>query len=187
MTLIRAVPPDGRRLGIWARVVFFKNQIADKKFGIVSLVELFMSDTKTQDTRTQTVVLIENDLDMCMLMEIALQAQDIVTRAFSSACDALVFLKEVQILPAVILVDLNMPAMSGAEFIERLRADERLRNITVILTSGTDAIASIAKKIGADGFLRKPFGLDELETLVKRELRNSRLSNPSHNSPTSKL
>ena len=56
------------------------------------------------DPRVQTIVLIEDNLDMRMLLEMALEAQGKITQAFSSACDALVFLKEAHMLPALIQI-----------------------------------------------------------------------------------
>jgi two-component system, OmpR family, alkaline phosphatase synthesis response regulator PhoP len=117
----------------------------------------------------KTVLLIDDDSDFRSLFTLAIEAYGIVTRAFSSAKNGFDYLREAESLPDFILLDLNMPGLSGGDFIKRLRADERLQKIRVILVSGCNEIASIAERCGADGFLGKPFGLDEVDRLVNDE------------------
>lgn len=62
-----------------------------------------------------------------------------------------------------------MPGMPGNEFIRRLRADERLKQVRVILISGCNNVAAMAEKYGADGFMGKPFGLEDIAGLVFHE------------------
>jgi CheY-like chemotaxis protein len=69
--------------------------------------------------------------------------------------------------PALVLVDLVMPVMNGAELLGRLRADPALKGVPVVLmTAATPARGEPAT--GADAVLRKPFELDELLDAVAR-------------------
>ena len=71
--------------------------------------------------------------------------------------------------PDAILLDLIMPGMDGYEVCRRLKADERLRDIPVIVLTalGTDRAARVrALEAGADAFLSKPFDISELVAQV---------------------
>ena len=62
--------------------------------------------------------------------------------------------------PGVVLLDLLMPGMDGRELLERIRADPRLEQVRVVLTTG--ASGARVRAIAADAVLMKPFGVREL-------------------------
>lgn len=64
----------------------------------------------------------------------------------------------------LILLDWNMPNMSGIEFVKTLRSLNLTKRIPVVMvtTEGSDAKVSEAKESGADGYLTKPFTADQL-------------------------
>ncbi|MHC4267057.1 MAG: response regulator [Planctomycetota bacterium] len=64
----------------------------------------------------------------------------------------------------LILLDWNMPNMSGIEFVKTLRSLNLSKRIPVVMvtTEGSEAKVSEAKESGADGYLTKPFTADQL-------------------------
>lgn len=68
--------------------------------------------------------------------------------------------------PAMILLDLLMPVMSGWQLLERLRDDRRLKGVPVVLISA--ALQGGPPIPAADGYLLKPFEVAELLKLVAR-------------------
>ena len=82
-------------------------------------------------------------------------------------------------LPEVILLDLNMPRMNGAEFLAALRADPGLGHLPVFITttSGLDVDRLNAQELGVSGYILKPLdfetsadladSLDLLEKLLR--------------------
>ncbi|MEO8164246.1 MAG: EAL domain-containing protein [Betaproteobacteria bacterium] len=74
--------------------------------------------------------------------------------------------------PDVLLLDLNMPGMSGFEILERMNAENILKDVpTIILTSSTDAPTKLkALELGATDFLAKPVDPSELILRVKNTL-----------------
>lgn len=69
-----------------------------------------------------------------------------------------------QPMPALVLLDLNMPAMTGFDVLERLRSDEsfRERPVVCILTSSRDPYdVDRAHDLGAAGFYVKPYDIGE--------------------------
>ncbi|AHG89799.1 PAS sensor protein [Gemmatirosa kalamazoonensis] len=75
-------------------------------------------------------------------------------------------------MPDVILLDLHLPDIPGAEVLRRLRADARTATIPVVVVSA-DATASSLERLrqaGADAYLTKPLDVDEFLTVVQRHL-----------------
>ena len=74
--------------------------------------------------------------------------------------------------PDLILLDIEMPGMSGFEVCQQLKKDVRTKKIPVIfLTSNSDKKATIeAFKLGASDFVNKPFDSDELMMRIKTQL-----------------
>jgi CheY-like chemotaxis protein len=65
-------------------------------------------------------------------------------------------------MPDLVVLDLNMPKMSGLEFLEAIRDDHHLRDLKVYVTSTTndEEDATAAKKLGVSGFIIKPLNFD---------------------------
>lgn len=74
------------------------------------------------------------------------------------------------IKPSLILMDLWIPEEGGAVATRLLKAEERTRNIPVILFSANNNIERVAAECGADDFLRKPYDLKELEDKVEQHI-----------------
>jgi DNA-binding response OmpR family regulator len=69
--------------------------------------------------------------------------------------------------PDVVVLDQRMPRMTGMEVLAALRA--RSFAAVVVLVTAADA-ASLAAQHGVELWLRKPFGLDELDALIRRAI-----------------
>ncbi len=68
--------------------------------------------------------------------------------------------------PSLVLLDMRMPVLDGWAFARVVR-ERGLRLPTIVMTAAHDA-AAWAEEIGADGFLPKPFQIDELIAMVRR-------------------
>jgi len=79
--------------------------------------------------------------------------------------------------PDVVLLDIVMPGLDGIEVLERMKADENLRHVPVIMISGVDDAESIVRCIesGADDFLPKPFDPVILRARIGAGLNRKRL------------
>ena len=71
--------------------------------------------------------------------------------------------------PDIILLDINMPEMSGIEVLERLKADKNFRHIPVVVVTGQNDVdlRVQALQLGADDFLIKPPHVAELTARVR--------------------
>ena len=74
--------------------------------------------------------------------------------------------------PDLVITDLAMPNMDGLELFRRLRAVSQVP-IIILSAKGEEKIKVEALDIGADDFVTKPFGIDELLARVRASLRRS--------------
>jgi two-component system cell cycle response regulator DivK len=74
--------------------------------------------------------------------------------------------------PDLILLDLQLPEISGLEVATRLRADSELSDIPVIAVSAFTLMSDLERLFGAgcDAYCQKPISADELLTTVRRLL-----------------
>jgi len=73
--------------------------------------------------------------------------------------------------PQVILLDIGMPVINGLEVCKRLKADQHMKFIPVIIITGQAHSKEEAIEVGADDFINKPFDLIELSFRLKSALR----------------
>lgn len=72
-----------------------------------------------------------------------------------------------KVRPHVVLLDIQMPGLSGLEVARRLRDDPSMRNVAIVGFSAA-ANREAAIEAGCDEFVSKPFDLDELVAILRR-------------------
>lgn len=128
-----------------------------------------MSLCASPSSSVVSVLLVDDDLDIRDAVADILLERGYSVATAANGAEALDLLGRV--LPRVILLDLNMPVMSGAEFREAQRCDSALSRIpTVVLTASPQNDPRLAE-IGANGFIGKPFSLTQLLAVVERFCR----------------
>ena len=72
----------------------------------------------------------------------------------------------------LILLDLGLPKMHGANVLDALKADDRTRDVPVIVCSafGEERTAAVARERGAADVIRKPFEVEDLRARVAQQL-----------------
>lgn len=72
-------------------------------------------------------------------------------------------------LPELIILDLNLPKISGLDYLKKIKTDEKLKVIPVVVLTTSDAPHDIetAYKNGANSYFRKPLDVDELISKIK--------------------
>jgi two-component system response regulator MtrA len=74
--------------------------------------------------------------------------------------------------PALMILDISMPGLDGLELTRRLRAGDGTSDVPVVLLTARAQEAEVQRgyDAGADAYITKPFGLDELSREVQRLL-----------------
>ncbi|CAK0773390.1 Response regulator Rcp1 [Azospirillaceae bacterium] len=70
--------------------------------------------------------------------------------------------------PDLIFLDLNMPRMDGREFLKEMRSDQKLCTIPVVVLTTSDTHKDVisAYSLGANSFVTKPMGIDQLMAML---------------------
>jgi CheY-like chemotaxis protein len=107
---------------------------------------------------------VDDDEEMSRAVGLMLQLLDCQVTAFNnvrSAAQRFVSGKK----PDLIILDLNMPEVSGLDMIEFLRRRPESKKLPIVMLSSeaTDVMADKALALGADTFIMKPVTLEELE------------------------
>lgn len=72
-------------------------------------------------------------------------------------------------VPDLILLDLNLPKLSGCEVLERIKQSPALCDIPVVILTSSDAELDIVKsyQLGANCYVTKPVGLEAFQSIVR--------------------
>jgi len=110
-------------------------------------------------------LIIEDDPNQADIFTMALQAAEFDTETIEDGQTALARLAEV--VPAVVVLDLNLPRVSGDEILRRIRADERLAKTRVMLATANALLADTLRR-ESDLVLLKPISPTQLRQLASR-------------------
>lgn len=130
-----------------------------------------MAPTDERGKPERTVMLVDDEPDILGFMEMALREEGYSVVSATSAIDALEAIDGKR--PDLILLDAKMPVMDGREFLTILRERKGIQVPVVLMTAARIAPSETAR-LGVQGFLAKPFDLDDLLACVAQFLpRNS--------------
>ncbi|HEY8745242.1 MAG TPA: response regulator, partial [Chloroflexota bacterium] len=125
-----------------------------------------MMDAPSLDLR---VLIVEDDPDLCTLVEVALSGLGAVTTVHSVAEARAAAAKQA---PDIVILDVLLPDGNGLDLVTELQGDQAVHVPVLILTglgSGDEKVRGF--NAGADDYLLKPFDLDELRVRVRALLR----------------
>ncbi len=115
----------------------------------------------------KSVLIVDDNDDIREVLEMVLEQEGYVV---SQACNGHEALNmAARAMPDLILLDMKMPVMNGWEFAAALRRAHPLRAPIVVLSAAEDARRRAAE-IGAQGWVGKPFDLNDLLAAVRRNL-----------------
>jgi DNA-binding NtrC family response regulator len=116
-------------------------------------------ETTFESTKTKKALIIEDESDMCLLLNIMLNTDEVELDHVKTISAARQYLKTKE--PSVVILDNKLPDGFGVDFISFIK--QHYPSIKIIMISGYDASAEdVAIYNGADIFLQKPFTKQQL-------------------------
>ncbi len=129
-------------------------------------------------TESKLILLIEDNIDDERLTLRALRKNNIMNEVVV-ACDgqeAIDYLfgsgsfsgRDMSVMPAVIVLDMKLPKLSGLEVLKRIRSDERTKRIPVVVLTANEDKSQVeeAYKQGANSYIQKPTDPAEFSEMV---------------------
>lgn len=116
---------------------------------------------------TQSILVVEDDADLRALVVMMLSPLGLDIKTAANGAEALTSIRGSH--PDLVLLDMKMPVMDGWRFAEALRETDAAPPPIVVMTAA-ESPAQRATEIGADGWLAKPFDVEDLLRCVRRHM-----------------
>ena len=118
-----------------------------------------MTSAELKSTKTQKIFIIEDEGEMCLLLNLMLDGKKMELAHVQTIAAAKEYLQKEE--PAIIILDNKLPDGLGVDFIGFIRKNHP--SVKIVMISGYGASAKdLALEKGADAFLEKPFTRGEL-------------------------
>jgi CheY-like chemotaxis protein len=111
----------------------------------------------------KSVLIVEDAADIQYLLEALLRAEGYIVNSVNNGREALDLLNTSGKLPGLIILDLMMPVMDGYDFRREQEKNPKFAAIPVIVMTADGDYQAKSMRVGARGFLKKPFeNLEEI-------------------------
>jgi two-component system, OmpR family, KDP operon response regulator KdpE len=126
-------------------------------------------------TDHRRILVVDDEPQITRVLRTSLSSQNYDVRVANDGETALEIMKDWT--PDLVITDLSMPNMDGLELCRRLRASTQIP-IIVLSVRGEERTKVQALDAGADDYVTKPFGIEELRARVRANLRRAPPTEP---------
>ena len=122
------------------------------------------------------VLIVEDDKSTSRLMVTFISRMGYQIKVAEDGMEAMSILREWQ--PQLILADVMMPRLDGYRLCRMVKFDQRWKSIPLIHVTakgGQDALSK-SREVGADDLLRKPFNIQELQSILARYAPSTKIA-----------
>lgn len=118
------------------------------------------------------ILLVEDQASLRRLVGEVLEFSGYQVTAAPDGKEALELLRSGASCPDLILSDLLMDSLGGAELLDAVRGEWLWRDIAFVMMSGQDQLAALGEQLRheVDGYIAKPFGIKEILAAVQQAL-----------------
>jgi DNA-binding response OmpR family regulator len=112
------------------------------------------------------ILIIEDDEAISDALSLALEMEGYQVDTVLKATKSMNGIKKFK--PDLIILDLLLSGVDGRDVIQTIKKDKGTKHIPIILTSAHPTAAEAAKDAGVQGFIAKPFNINELFLQIKK-------------------
>lgn len=124
--------------------------------------------TKLDSPEKKCVLIYDDDLEILFLCKAILSKSNY--RIETLSCCENVLEDIARLKPDIILMDLWIPEIGGEKAIEIVKKNPETKYIPVIIFSANAEIATICKKVNANGFIEKPFDISGFNASIQKHI-----------------
>ena len=137
----------------------------------VNMARTVRSSPQRNQTRSLTVLAIDDDPDICNLLKLYLKLERMEVRTASNRAEIIEQFRN-GVLPDLVLLDVVLPDINGFELLGRLRNHQTLKRLPIIMLTAESSRGGVLRGItgGADGYVTKPFYMQPLGYAIKTVL-----------------
>ena len=117
----------------------------------------------------QKILIAEDDRAIVEVIKIILQEAEYQTLTLEDGKNVVSTVQSEK--PDLILLDIWLSGEDGGEIAKKLKNEAETKDIPIIMISANNETEKIAKDAGADGFLKKPFDINDLLRVVEDNLK----------------
>ena len=124
------------------------------------------------EKQPESILVIEDEPDLRDGLKHNLELENYVVDTAATGTEGLAKAKNME--PSLILLDLMLPELSGLEVLRQLRDEGNVTPVIILSAKGQDHEKVEGLELGADDYVSKPFGLEELTARIRAVLRRGK-------------
>lgn len=117
----------------------------------------------------KSILIAEDDKAIVEVVKIILDEAGYTTHTIEEGDSVAKIVKSKK--PDLVLLDIWLSGEDGGQIAKILKGEDQTKNTPVIMISANNETEQIAKDAGADGFLKKPFDINDLLEIVEKHLK----------------
>ena len=119
------------------------------------------------DAAARPILVVDDDPEILAMLRDFLEGEGLAVRTAVNGADALEMLEDVS--PSLVLLDMRMPVLDGWGFAAEL--GDRRSSYPIVVMTAAESARRWAEEIGANGYIAKPFDVNELLQVIERHRR----------------